>query len=89
MQTSDPDVYAIGDLAAFELKEYNTVTRQEHVAHARQSAKHAVSHILDPAGTQPYRYFPAFFYSRVFSLGWQVGCSKKAISSVIPNLEMT
>lgn len=80
MQTSNPDVYAIGDLAAFPLKKYNQVTRQEHVAHARSSAKHAVSHILSPEGVEEYDYLP-FFYSRQSlsgtgpSLGWQVRTS--------------
>lgn len=72
LESSEPGVYAIGDVAAFPLKEYNIVTRQEHVANARQSAKHAVSHIVDPDGTQPYDYFPPNYYSRVMSLSWQV-----------------
>ena len=71
LQTSDPDVYAVGDIAAFPLTKYNTVTRQEHVANARSSGAHAVSHILSPSDTPDYDYLP-FFYSREFSLSWQV-----------------
>ena len=72
LQTSNPDVYAVGDLAAFPLKKYNIVTRQEHVANARASAQHAVSHILSPDSVSDYDY-SVFFYSRSYDLGWQVG----------------
>ena len=43
LQTSNPDIYAIGDVAAFPLHNYglNKMFRQEHVANCRQSAKHA------------------------------------------------
>ncbi len=43
MQTSNPDIYAIGDVAAFPLTNYglNKMFRQEHVQNCRQSAKHA------------------------------------------------
>jgi monodehydroascorbate reductase (NADH) len=71
MQTSNPDVYAVGDIAAFPLKKYGITTRQEHVANARASGIQAVSHILSPADTPDYDYLP-FFYSRVFNLSWQV-----------------
>ena len=69
--TSDPDVYAVGDIAAFPLSKYNTVTRQEHVANARGTGMHAISHILAPGEIEDYYYLP-FFYSRVFNLSWQV-----------------
>ena len=36
LQTSNPDVYAVGDIAAFPLTLYGgKVTRQEHVVNAR------------------------------------------------------
>ena len=43
LQTSNPDIYAVGDVAAFPLQNYglNKMFRQEHVANCRQSAKHA------------------------------------------------
>ena len=71
LQTSNPDVYAIGDIAAYPLKRYNITTRQEHVANARQTGAHAVSALLAPGETQAFNYLP-FFYSRIFDLGWQV-----------------
>ena len=72
LQTSNPDIYAIGDVAAFPINNYglNKLMRQEHVANCRQSAKHAVAAIMDPK-TPDYDYLP-FFYSRIFDLGWQV-----------------
>jgi hypothetical protein len=70
LKTSNPDVYAVGDVAAFPLLKYGVTTRQEHVTNARSSAIHAIASILDPA-TPPYDYLP-FFYSRVYNLSWQV-----------------
>lgn len=35
LQTSNPDVYAVGDVAAFPLKLTGAVTRQEHVTNCR------------------------------------------------------
>ncbi|KAJ8903132.1 hypothetical protein NDN08_004244 [Rhodosorus marinus] len=68
-ESSVKDVYAIGDVASFPLKKYNRMTRMEHVAHARQSAAHAVDALFDSA-TADYDYLP-YFYSRVFDLSWQ------------------
>eukprot|EP01023_Acetabularia_acetabulum_P051078 TRINITY_DN560_c0_g1_i2.p1 TRINITY_DN560_c0_g1~~TRINITY_DN560_c0_g1_i2.p1 ORF type:complete len:474 (-),score=131.98 TRINITY_DN560_c0_g1_i2:289-1710(-) len=71
MKTSDPDVYAIGDVAAFPLKMYgNKVQRQEHVQNCRETAYQAVNAILSPADTKPYDYLP-YFYSRVYDLSWK------------------
>lgn len=40
LQTSNPDVYAVGDIAAFPLTLYGgKVTRQEHVVNARSVPK--------------------------------------------------
>jgi len=71
LQTSNPNIYAVGDVAAFPLHSYglNKMFRQEHVQNCRESAKHAVSAIFDPS-TPDYQYLP-YFYSRIFDLGWQ------------------
>ena len=59
LQTSDTDVYAIGDIAAFPMPRYGgKVTRQEHVQNARESAKHAVTAIMAPAEAGDYNYLP-------------------------------
>eukprot|EP01024_Parvocaulis_polyphysoides_P034549 TRINITY_DN3058_c0_g3_i1.p1 TRINITY_DN3058_c0_g3~~TRINITY_DN3058_c0_g3_i1.p1 ORF type:complete len:474 (+),score=83.89 TRINITY_DN3058_c0_g3_i1:373-1794(+) len=71
MKTSNDDVYAIGDVAAFPLKMYgDIVQRQEHVQNCRETAKQAVDAILSPSDTQPYNYLP-YFYSRVYDLSWK------------------
>lgn len=47
LQTSDPNVYAVGDVAAFPLLATGGApARQEHIVNARMSAKHAVNAIL-------------------------------------------
>ncbi|KAK9833441.1 hypothetical protein WJX81_005619 [Elliptochloris bilobata] len=70
LRTSVPNVYAVGDVAAFPLKRYGNTTRQEHVTNCRTSAQHAVASILAPDSVDEYDYLP-FFYSRVFNLSWQ------------------
>uniref|UniRef100_A0A7S1LLM9 monodehydroascorbate reductase (NADH) n=1 Tax=Alexandrium catenella TaxID=2925 RepID=A0A7S1LLM9_ALECA len=63
MRTSDPSVFAIGDVCAFP-SAFGGTARCEHVDHARRSAKQA---ILAATGQcpEPYKYLP-YFYSRVF-----------------------
>jgi len=63
MQTSDPNIYAIGDIAAFPSK-YGGLTRCEHVDNARKSAAQAVQAAMGKAPA-PYDYLP-YFYSRLF-----------------------
>lgn len=41
-KTSEPDVYAVGDVATFPLKLYNELRRVEHVDHSRKSAEQSV-----------------------------------------------
>ncbi|EFJ49863.1 hypothetical protein VOLCADRAFT_80444 [Volvox carteri f. nagariensis] len=72
MATSVPDVYAVGDVAAFPLTSVASgevsYARQEHVTHCRLSAAQAAKAILG-LSPPPYDYLP-FFYSRVFALSW-------------------
>ncbi|GAA0186117.1 hypothetical protein Leryth_019948 [Lithospermum erythrorhizon] len=71
MQSSNISVYAVGDVAAFPVKEYGGVTRRlEHVDCARKAARHAVAAIMNPKKRSDFDYLP-FFYSRVFTLSWQ------------------
>ncbi|KAM7263276.1 hypothetical protein ACFE04_000959 [Oxalis oulophora] len=72
-KTSDPNVYAVGDVATFPMKIYNDIRRVEHVDHARKSAEQAVKAIkASEAGKsiEEYDYLP-YFYSRAFDLSWQ------------------
>ncbi len=73
MKTSESDVWAAGDIAAFPLKrEGGSLTRMEHVSHARLSAALAMAEMLKPGSTDDYDYLP-YFYSRIFDLHWEVG----------------
>jgi len=63
MQSSEPDVYAIGDIAAFPSL-YGGLTRCEHVDHARKSAAQAVKAAMGK-NPEAYSYVP-YFYSRLF-----------------------
>lgn len=70
LQSSHPDVYAVGDVAAFPLQlTGGAIVRQEHVTACRQLAAHAAAELLGES--KPFDYQP-FFYSRVFNLSWQV-----------------
>ena len=70
LQTSDENVFAIGDVAAFpQSLEGGKLTRQEHVVNCRMSAAHAMSSAMGEKVGE-YEYLP-FFYSRVFTLSWQ------------------
>lgn len=62
-QTSDPSVYAVGDIAVFP-SQYGGAARMEHVDNARKSAAQAVKAALGQA-PEPYKYLP-YFYSRIF-----------------------
>jgi monodehydroascorbate reductase (NADH) len=72
-RTSVPDVYAVGDVAAFPMKIYGDIRRVEHVDHARKSAAQAVQAIKakeEGRSVEEYDYLP-YFYSRSFDLSWQ------------------
>ena len=63
LQSSDPNIYAIGDIAAFPLSEGGH-GRFEHVDNARLTAKVAVKNIVH-GNSEVHDYFP-FVYSRLF-----------------------
>ncbi|KAK4757431.1 hypothetical protein SAY87_018732 [Trapa incisa] len=72
-KTSNPDVYAVGDVATFPLKLYSEIRRVEHVDHARKSAEQAVKALKASEkgkSIEEYDYLP-YFYSRSFDLSWQ------------------
>lgn len=70
LQTSNPDVYAVGDIANFPQPRYNNErTRSEHVQNARESGAYAARDALKGPQSAPYDYLP-YFYSRIYDLGW-------------------
>ncbi|SFB99635.1 NADPH-dependent 2,4-dienoyl-CoA reductase, sulfur reductase [Alkalibacterium subtropicum] len=77
-QTSDPDIYAAGDISAYPDPILGR-HRIEHVDHARKSGT-AVGKSMAGAG-EPYDYTP-YFYSKVFDISW------KAIGTLDPDLHI-
>ncbi|WP_208560288.1 NAD(P)/FAD-dependent oxidoreductase [Marinilactibacillus kalidii] len=67
LRTSDPDIYAAGDIASYPDPILGR-QRIEHVDHARKSGT-AVGKIM--AGlNQPYEHTP-YFYSMIFDISWK------------------
>ena len=69
-ETSQKDVYAIGDVCSFPVRltgpnDAETHARMEHVKHARASAAHCARTVIGEKDVPNYKYEP-FFYSRVF-----------------------
>lgn len=84
MRTSDPNIYAFGDVATFPLGDSKNLKHLEHVAHARQSATHAVQAAVG-AKPGPYKIVP-YFYSRIFeytdsALAWHLWGEAKGKSA--------
>ena len=69
-ETSQKDVYAIGDVCSFPVRltgpnDQEEHYRMEHVKHARASAAHCARTLIGEKDVPDYKYEP-FFYSRVF-----------------------
>lgn len=78
LRTSDPDIYAAGDIASYPDPILGR-QRIEHVDHARNSGT-AVGKVM--AGLkEPYNYTP-YFYSMVFDISW------KAIGTLDPSFDL-
>ncbi len=75
-ETSQPDLYAAGDVALFPYTALDWTTRIEHWDHALNHGQH-VGRNLAGAG-EPYDYMP-YFYSDLFEFGYEaVGdCSSR------------
>jgi 3-phenylpropionate/trans-cinnamate dioxygenase ferredoxin reductase component len=66
LRTSDPDIYAIGDIAAHQHPELGVRVRVEHWANAKDQGEHVAGNVL--GGHEPYRKRP-FFFSDQYDLG--------------------
>jgi NADPH-dependent 2,4-dienoyl-CoA reductase/sulfur reductase-like enzyme len=66
LRTSDPDIYAVGDIAAQAHPAYADRVRVEHWANAKEQGGHVASNLLG-AGS-PYELRP-FFFSDQYDLG--------------------
>ncbi len=68
LQTSDPDIFAAGDVAYFPAKSLDKKIRVEHWNNAQAQGKYAGENMAG-AG-KPYDYLP-YFYSDLFDLGFE------------------
>ena len=66
LRTSDPDVYAIGDIAAHDHPAYRERVRVEHWANAKDQGEHVAGNLL--GASEPYVKRP-FFFSDQYDLG--------------------
>ena len=66
LRTSDPDVYAVGDIAAHDHPDYPDRVRVEHWANAKDQGEHVAANLL--GADEPYRKRP-FFFSDQYDLG--------------------
>ena len=82
-RTSDPDIYAIGDVAWHYSPIYDRHMRVESVPNATEMAKTAASHITGPDTAKDYSALP-WFWSDQFDLKLQIaGLSDGATDSVV------
>jgi len=68
LRTSDPDIYAAGDVANFPNPALGTRIRVEHEDNANKMGQHAGRNMAGAAA--PYHHLP-FFYSDLFELGYE------------------
>lgn len=68
LRTSDPDIYAAGDLAFFPYKELGKSTRIEHWDNSLNQGAHAGRNMA--GATEPFTYMP-YFFSDLFDFGYE------------------
>jgi NADPH-dependent 2,4-dienoyl-CoA reductase/sulfur reductase-like enzyme len=66
LRSSDPDIYAAGDVAAEDHPKYRHRIRVEHWANAKDQGKHVAANLL--GANEPYVLRP-FFFSDQYDLG--------------------
>ena len=66
LRTSDPDIYAAGDVAAHAHPHYSQRVRVEHWDNAKEQGSHVAANLLGAA--EPYEKRP-FFFSDQYDLG--------------------
>ncbi|HET9872001.1 MAG TPA: FAD-dependent oxidoreductase [Propionibacteriaceae bacterium] len=66
LRTSDPDIYAVGDIAAHDHPAYPGRVRVEHWANAKDQGAHVAANLL--GGSVPFEARP-FFFSDQYDLG--------------------
>jgi 3-phenylpropionate/trans-cinnamate dioxygenase ferredoxin reductase subunit len=86
LRTSEPDIYAAGDTAAFYNPVLDKRMRVEHEDNARKMGRQAgaaMAHHRAGQEAPPYHYLP-FFYSDLFDLGYEaVGDVSAKLETVV------
>jgi 3-phenylpropionate/trans-cinnamate dioxygenase ferredoxin reductase component len=68
LQTSNPDIYAAGDIARFPYRALGPTTRLEHWDNALNQGKHAARNMA--GAHDPFTYMP-YFFSDLFEFGYE------------------
>ena len=68
LQTSDPNIYAAGDVAFFPARSLDKSIRIEHWNNAQAQGKHAGENMA--GANKPFDYLP-YFYSDLFDFGFE------------------
>jgi 3-phenylpropionate/trans-cinnamate dioxygenase ferredoxin reductase subunit len=80
LQTSDPDIFAGGDIIAYPDRYSDSVRHIEHEEHARRCGRHIARELL--GDLQPYDYLP-MVWSDVFDLSWEFRGSWMGVEQIV------
>jgi 3-phenylpropionate/trans-cinnamate dioxygenase ferredoxin reductase component len=73
LRTSDPDVYAVGDIASHDHPRHDGRVRVEHWANAKNQGTHVAGNLL--GGDEPYTADPYFFSDQ-----YDLGCEYRGLA---------
>lgn len=80
LQTSDPDIFAGGDMVAYPDRYSDTVRHIEHEEHARRGGRHIARELL--GDLQPYDILP-MVWSDVYDLSWEFRGSWMGVEQIV------
>ncbi|MCV7226292.1 NAD(P)/FAD-dependent oxidoreductase [Mycolicibacterium komossense] len=95
LRTSDPDIYAVGDIAAADNPVFDTRIRTEHWANAMKQPAVAVAGMLGKTAEYPqgYQELPYFFTDQydlgMEYVGYSVGYERVEFRGDVPGREFT
>jgi 3-phenylpropionate/trans-cinnamate dioxygenase ferredoxin reductase subunit len=80
LQTSDPDIFAGGDMVAYPDRYADSKRHLEHEEHARRCGRHLARELL--GDLQPYDVLP-MVWSDVFDLSWEFRGSWEGVERIV------
>lgn len=80
LRTSDPDIYAGGDMIIYPDRYSDSRRHIEHEEHARKCGRHIGASLL--GGPQPYDYLP-MVWSDVYDLSWEFRGDWREVERVV------